>query len=175
MRPPLRAAQERQTIGKSHREKELGHDRISITAVRVMVLEDCRHHLEAPDEVDEEHADHGVSAKLVEGGYSSARCRDFAHPFLSMWCQLKSPPRSGRLTADSRASWLANQGHGSATRLPPRFRAVRTSHPRTAPPPARPGGRPMPTNQDAAVENRRATPCRGSASHTCVDEARSRA
>ena len=63
----LQPPQERQPVGEADREEELRHDRVGIAAIRIVMLEDRRHRLEAADEVDQQHADDGVAAELVEG------------------------------------------------------------------------------------------------------------
>ena len=62
----LRAAAKRQPKGKPHREKELRHDRVGIAEEVVRVLQQNVRRRERADEVDQEHAGHGVAAKLVE-------------------------------------------------------------------------------------------------------------
>ena len=68
-------AKKSQPVGKSDREEELRHDRIGITAIRVVVFEHRRHHLVSAQEVDKEHAHHGVAAKLIQRDDSTfVRC-----------------------------------------------------------------------------------------------------
>ena len=63
---PLDPAEERQPVGEPDREEELGHDRVGIAAIRVVVLQDRRDGREAAQEVDQEHPGDGVAAELVE-------------------------------------------------------------------------------------------------------------
>ena len=71
-------AAEREPKREADREEELRHDRVGIAAERVLVGQQDRRGGERADEIHQEHARHGVAAKLVErgdaGGGGLGRC-----------------------------------------------------------------------------------------------------
>ncbi len=71
--------QERQPKSEPHREEELGHDRIGVAAVGVVMLEDRRDDGKAAQEVHEQHSHDGVAAKLVQRDDAALRARRFRH------------------------------------------------------------------------------------------------
>ena len=64
----FKPSEEGQPEGEPDREEELRHDRVGIAAIRVVMLPDGADLAEAADEVDQQHAGHGVAAELVERG-----------------------------------------------------------------------------------------------------------
>ena len=62
----LRPAAERQPKGEADRKEELRHDRVGIAAKRVLVRQQERRGGKRAQKIDQEHAGHGVAAKLVE-------------------------------------------------------------------------------------------------------------
>ena len=167
-------AQKRQAIGEADREEELRHDRVGVAAIRVVVLEDRRHHLVAAQEVDEEHADDGVAAKLVERDDTSRAGLDRLIR-LSAIVPIDSDSREGR---DDRPEKAERAGQPVEVALGPGDRldglgARQRARRRIASRPVRPGGRRPPATRAAGRGNRPATCDRRSASRRSGDGARS--
>ena len=184
-------AKKRQAIRESDREEELRHDRVGVAAIRVVVLEDRRHDLVAAHEIDEEHADHGIAAKLVQrddsaaspvrsmsvagdGRFASGSRRVVnSRPLAAGVPTTQMPRASARPTGDNRASWPASRGRGRPRESPRRPRAARAIRRRSGSRTAPPDGRRPPATRDGGRGRRPATCDRRSASRRFGGGARS--
>ena len=58
---------ETQSHGEAHREEKVGHDRVGVAAIRVMVQQHGRHpSVIAAEEIDKDHSSDGVATELVQ-------------------------------------------------------------------------------------------------------------
>jgi hypothetical protein len=62
------AAEERQPVGEPDGEEELGHDRVGVAAIRVVVLQDRRDGPVAAQEIHQQHPGDRVAPELIERG-----------------------------------------------------------------------------------------------------------